>query len=58
LAIVSGIIVAIVAGATILAVTSPQTNSSPTIDTEGNSAGNEPKQITVELSENLSVEAK
>jgi hypothetical protein len=56
LAIVAGIIVAIAAGATFVAVSAPSTPE-PTVDNGGNSTEGG-RQITVDLSENLSVEAK
>ena len=58
LAIVAGIIIAIAAGATYAAVTMPGgTPFEPPAD-NGNSTNSEPKQITVELNESLSVDAK
>jgi hypothetical protein len=57
-AIVAGIIIAIAGTATILAVTTA-TPSEPALPADdGNSTNSEPRQITVELNENLSVEAK
>jgi len=58
LAIVAGIIIAIAGTATVLAVTTATPNEpSPPAD-NGNSTSSESRQITVELNENLSVEAK
>jgi hypothetical protein len=58
LAIVAGVIIAVAGGATYAAVTAPQSEPQPPEDSGGNSTNSEPKQITVELNENLSVEAK
>jgi hypothetical protein len=57
LAVVAGIIIAIAAGATILAVTTAPTPPLPP-ESGGNSTNSEPRQFTVEINENLSVEAK
>lgn len=56
LAIVAGIIVAIAAGATFMAVSAPSPPEPP-VDNGGNGTEGG-RQITVDLSENLSVEAK
>lgn len=58
LAIVAGIIIAIAGTATVLAVTTaPPSEPAPPVD-NGNNTNSEPRQITVELNESLSVEAK
>jgi hypothetical protein len=55
LAIVAGIVIAIAAGATVMAVSSPSTEPQPPAG-NGNTTNNEPRQITIELNENLTLE--
>lgn len=57
LAVVAGIIIAIAAGATILAVTTAPTATLPP-DGNGNSTDGEPRQITIELNESIGIEAE
>lgn len=57
LAIVAGIIIAIAVGATIAAVSAPQSEPQPLIE-NGNSTNNESRQIVVELNESIGIEAK
>lgn len=55
LAIVAGIVIAIAAGATIMAVSAPSSEPQPPAG-NGNITNSEPRQITIELNENLSLE--
>lgn len=56
LAIVAGIIIAVAAVATFAAVSSAKNETSPPAD--NNSTNSEPRQITIQLNETMSVEAK
>jgi hypothetical protein len=56
LAIVAGIIIAVAAVATFAAVTSAQNETLPPAD--HNNTNGEPRQITIQLNETMSVEAK
>ena len=60
LAVVAGIVIALAGVATFLAVsTAPQPSEpAPTADNNSNATDDGPRQITVDLSENLSVDAK
>ncbi|HEU4605155.1 MAG TPA: hypothetical protein VFS46_02835 [Nitrososphaera sp.] len=58
LAVVAGIVIAIAGGATFMAVSSaPSSGPTPPAD-NGNSTDSEPRQITVELNESFSIDAK
>ncbi|HEV8405486.1 MAG TPA: hypothetical protein VGQ13_06225 [Nitrososphaera sp.] len=57
IAIVAGIIIAIAAGATIVAVFAPQSTTQPPVD-NGNNTSTQPRQLVVNLNENLTVQAK
>ena len=56
IAIVAGIIIAIATGATIVAVFGPQSTAQPPVN--GNNTGTHPRQLVVNLNENLTVLAK
>ncbi|HEV8404792.1 MAG TPA: hypothetical protein VGQ13_02685 [Nitrososphaera sp.] len=55
IAIVAGIIIAIAAGATAVAVSAPQSTTQPPVN-NGNTT--QPRQLVVNLNENLTVQAK
>jgi hypothetical protein len=58
LAIVAGIVVALAGGAAFMAVSSQPSEPVPPADNSGNSTDEGPRQITVDLNESLSVDAK
>ncbi|HXG06171.1 MAG TPA: hypothetical protein VNI77_02460 [Nitrososphaera sp.] len=58
LAIVVAIIIAVAGTATILAITTATPNGATPPANTNNSTGSKPRQFTVELNEDLSVEAK
>lgn len=58
LAIVAGIIIAIAAGATIMAVSTPESNLTSSEGNGSNSTNITPRQIIVELNESLTVGAE
>ena len=57
IAILVGIIIAIAVGATVVALTAQQGSSNATLGSENNTT-TEPRQIEVNLNENLTVKAK
>lgn len=58
MAIVAGIIIAIAAGATYVAVSTQEGAPMPPTNNGGNNTNSEPRQIVVELNESLNVDAK
>ena len=58
IAIVAGIIIAITAGAAIAAVSMPGSGPQPPTDNNGNNTTATGKQITVELNESFTMDAK